>query len=222
MRRLILSVLLCLGITGMDVYAQVDYEEEIQPIFNANCNSCHSSGQNSFNSSSYDAVMASTSPASRYDSKHVLPGNANGSPLVDKIEPNPQFGSRMPQGGALSNEQISLIRQWIDEGANEVPTSNEVIAELPEGFELKGNYPNPFNPSTNIRFQVPEAVSYQLKIYTAHGALVEEIAGNASAGETSIPVSFSNQPSGIYFYQLVAITANERYLLGSEKMTLVK
>ncbi|MGN8225748.1 T9SS type A sorting domain-containing protein [Gracilimonas sp. BCB1] len=222
MKRLILSVFLCLGISSMEVFAQVDYEEEIQPIFNASCNSCHSAGQNSFNSSSYEAVMASTSPASRYDSKHVIPGNPDGSPLVDKIEPNPQFGSRMPQGGALSEEQISLIRQWIAEGANEVPTSNEVIAGLPEGFELKGNYPNPFNPSTSIRFQVPEAVSYQLKIYTAHGALVEEIAGNASAGESSIPVSFTNQPSGIYFYQLIAITASERYLLGSEKMTLVK
>ena len=87
---------------------------------------------------------------------------------------------------------------------------------------MRGNYPNPFNPSTNIIFRVPEAVSYQLEIYTVHGVLVEEVAGNAFAGETSVAVSFSNQPSGIYFYQLVAITANERYLLGSEKMTLLK
>ncbi|WP_421773530.1 T9SS type A sorting domain-containing protein [Gracilimonas sp.] len=219
MRRLILSFLLCLGISSMNVMAQVDYEDEIQPIFNASCTSCHG-GQSGVTLTSYSATMNSV--GDQYDKKIVIPGEPNNSPLVDKIEPNPQFGSRMPQGGALSDEQISLIRQWIAEGANEVPTSNEVIAELPEGFELKGNYPNPFNPSTNIRFQVPEAVTYQLKIYTAHGALVEEIAGNASAGETSVPVSFRNQPSGIYFYQLVAITANERYLLGSEKMTLVK
>ncbi|MBO6584552.1 MAG: T9SS type A sorting domain-containing protein [Gracilimonas sp.] len=219
MKRFILSVFLCLGISGMNVMAQVDYEDDIQPIFNASCTSCHG-GQSGVTLTSYSATM--NSEGSQYDKKIVIPGEPDNSPLVDKIEPNPQFGARMPQGGSLSDQQISLIRQWIAEGANEVATSNEVIAELPDGFELKGNYPNPFNPTTNITFSVPEAVSYQLKIYTAHGALVEEIAGNASAGETSVPVSFSNQPSGIYFYQLVAITANERYLLGSEKMTLVK
>jgi hypothetical protein len=203
----------------MDVLAQVDYEDEIQPIFNARCTNCHG-GQSGVTLTSYSATMNSI--GAQYGKKIVIPGEPDNSPLVDKIEPNPQFGSRMPQGGTLSDEQISLIRQWIAEGASEVPTSGEVTTELPEGFELRGNYPNPFNPSTNIIFRVPEAVSYQLEIYTVHGVLVEEVAGNAFAGETSVAVSFSNQPSGIYFYQLVAITANERYLLGSEKMTLLK
>ena len=219
MKRLLLLFFLILSFSSENIFAQVDYDEEIQPIFNASCTSCHG-GQSGVTLTSYDATMNSV--GDQYQTEIVVPGEPDNSPLVDKIEPAPQFGTRMPQGGSLSDEQINLIRQWITEGANEVPTSNEIVTELPDGFKLNGNYPNPFNPSTNINFSVPEAVSYQLKIFTVHGALVEEITGNASAGETSVQVSFTNQPSGIYFYQLIAVTGDERYLLGSEKMTLVK
>ena len=219
MNRFLLSFMLCFGISSMEVLAQVDYDDEIQPIFNASCTSCHG-GQSGVSLTSYEATMNSV--GDQYEKAIVIPGDADGSPLVDKIEPAPQFGSRMPQGGALSDEQISLIRQWITEGANEVATSKELIAGLPDGFILKGNYPNPFNPSTNISFEVPSAVSYQLKVYTAHGALVEEIVGNAAAGVTSVKVDFNNRPSGIYIYQLIVIQGDQRYMMGSQKMTLVK
>ncbi len=95
----------------------VSYSAEIQPIFTNSCNSCHSAGQNNFNSSSYQAVMASTSP--NYGGPHVVPGNADGSPLVDKIEPNPQHNDRMPTTGPLSQNQIAKIRAWIDQGAED-------------------------------------------------------------------------------------------------------
>ena len=93
----------------------VSYSAEIQPIFTNSCNSCHSAGQSNFNSSSYQAVMASTSP--NYGGTQVIPGDADRSPLVDKIEPNPQHGRRMPQGGSLSQNEIAKIRAWIDQGA---------------------------------------------------------------------------------------------------------
>lgn len=220
MRQSIPILTLLISLFSTMAFAQVDYSDEIQPIFDANCTNCHGS-QSGVTLSSYDAVMNSV--GSQYGTEIVVPGEPDNSPLVDKIEPEPEFGDRMPQGGPfLSDDEINLIRTWISEGANEVPTSNELISELPDGFKLNGNYPNPFNPSTIISFEVPEAVSYQVKIYTAHGALVEEIAGNAAAGKASVQLSFNDQPSGIYFYRVIAITANQKYLLGSEKMTLVK
>lgn len=94
----------------------VSYSAEIHPIFTNSCNSCHGAGQNNFNSSSYQAVIASTSP--NYGGLQVRPDDADGSPLVDKIEPNPQHGARMPVGGSLSQNQIAKIRAWIDQGAN--------------------------------------------------------------------------------------------------------
>lgn len=219
-----IPLLFCFLFAGSAVVlAQVDYEEEIQPIFNDNCLGCHGgTGTNGVILSSYSSVMSSV--GNQYGTEIVQPGKPDESPIVDKISSeNPEFGDRMPQGGPyLSQNEINLIRTWIEEGANETPVSNELIADLPDGFKLRGNYPNPFNPTTIVSFEVPEAVSFQIKIYTVHGALVEEIVGNAAPGEASVIIELNNQPSGVYFYQVIAASGNEKYLLGSERMTLVK
>ncbi|MEX0719600.1 MAG: T9SS type A sorting domain-containing protein [Balneolaceae bacterium] len=205
------------------IHAQVDYDSEIQPIFSAKCISCHiGSGTNGVILSSYSAVMESV--GEQYGTEVVVPGDAENSPLVDKISSdNPEYGVRMPQtGNYLSSNEIDLIVTWINEGANEVPTSNELIANLPDGFELKGNYPNPFNPTTNILFEVPESASYTVSVYALHGALVTELAGKTSAGSVSVSVNFGDEPSGIYFYKVTASANNNRYLIGTGRMTLVK
>ncbi len=221
MKKQILLFTVCLW--SVPLLAQIDYVSEIQPIFNSNCNACHSAGQNSFNSSSYSAVIASTSPSNRYNRNHVIPNDAAGSPLVDKIEPNPQFGSRMPRGGQLTTDEINKIKQWINEGAQEqVSTSNENDALNPTQFKLLGNYPNPFNPSTTIRFQIPVSSEFRITIYNANGQLVNTISGNASAGLKEETVDLSRQPSGIYFYRVRAVANGRFSLVGSGKMTLVK
>lgn len=88
-------------------------------IFNNNCSGsgCHIEERNSgVRLDSYNNVIESE--GAQYGELVVQPGDANGSPLVDKIESeNPEFGDRMPVGGALSSSQISLIKEWIDDGA---------------------------------------------------------------------------------------------------------
>ena len=106
MKRLLLFAFF--GLLNISVFAQVDYGTEIQPILANNCNSCHSGGGNGFDSSPYNDLIASTS--STYNRNHIIPGDANNSPLVDKIEANPQVGSRMPQGGQLTTDQINKIK----------------------------------------------------------------------------------------------------------------
>ncbi|MEX0609711.1 MAG: T9SS type A sorting domain-containing protein [Balneolaceae bacterium] len=202
--------------------AQVDYETEIQPIFSNNCTSCHG-GQNGVTLSSYSAVISSV--GQQYQTEVVQPGDASNSPIVDKISnDNPEHGVRMPQNGPpyLTSEEITLIRDWINEGANEVPTSNELITNLPEGFELKGSYPNPFNPTTTILFEVPESVKFTISVYSLSGALVKELAGNASPGSVEVAVNFANEPSGIYLYKVIATTNENKYLVGSGRMALIK
>jgi mono/diheme cytochrome c family protein len=214
------SLLLALIVSTVSIQAQVDYDSEIQPIFTANCNSCHSSGQNGFNSSSYEAVMASTS--NNYDTLYVFPGNADESPLVDKLGSSPQFGSQMPQGGSLSTAQIDLIKQWINEGANEVPTSNEVEFTDPTEFQLLGNYPNPFNPTTQIQFRVPVSTRYTIAIYTVHGRLISEQTGNVGAGLARVNVDMTRNPSGVYLYRVTAAVNSGNLLIGTGRMTLIK
>ncbi|HBQ58414.1 MAG TPA: hypothetical protein DD671_02000, partial [Balneolaceae bacterium] len=159
----------------MSVQAQVDYEEDIQPIFDQHCTSCHGSNSG-VTLSSYDAVMNSV--GSQYGTNIVEPGEPDESPLVDKIEPNPENGARMPQNASpLSDEEIQLIRTWIAEGANEMAVSTEQFTGVPKGFEMIGNYPNPFNPQTVITFSSPEKANYSVDIYNSAGMLVTELSG---------------------------------------------
>lgn len=201
--------------------AQIDYESEIQPIFSNNCTSCHG-GESGVTLSSYSAVMNSV--GDQYETEIVDPGNPSNSPIVDKISSsNPEHGVRMPQNAdPLSTDEINLIRDWIDEGATETPVSTEQITDLPEGYMLKGNYPNPFNPATTVLFEVPEAVSYNISVYSISGALVKEAVGRSSAGNVSVNLNFGDEPSGIYIYKVIASVNETNYLLGSGRMTLVK
>lgn len=215
-----LIITLCLSTTA--IFAQIDYSTDIQPIFTTRCSGCHGAGQNTFNSSSYDAVMASTSASNKYNSKHVIPSNAAGSPLVDKIEPNPQFGTQMPQGGALSQTDVDKIKDWINEGANSVATSNEQEINSPSDFKLIGNYPNPFNPTTQIQFEVPVATQYTISVYSIQGQLVSEQVGNVSAGRAQVAVNLGVNPSGMYIYKVSAFTNGVSQLIGTGRMSLIK
>ncbi len=46
---------------------------------------------------------------------------------------------------------------------------------IPEEFALEHNYPNPFNPSTNLRFDLPEAAEVRLDIFNVRGQLVRTL-----------------------------------------------
>lgn len=103
--------------TGEVPVELISFTQDIKPIMENRCDSCHGLGQNGFNSSTYAAIIAGESPTNRYNGPFVIPENGDGSPLIDKLEPNPQFGTRMPQGSSLNGNDIEKIRAWINEGA---------------------------------------------------------------------------------------------------------
>lgn len=216
--------LLLLVFSGLSALcsAQVDYASQIQPIFSSYCVSCHG-GQSGVTLSSYEAVMNSI--GQQYGSSIVVPGDANASPIVDKISnSSPEHGVRMPQNGPpyLSSNQISLIVDWINEGASQTPVSNEIITDLPEGYRLLGNFPNPFNPTTHILFEAPASVSYTISVFSVQGFLVQEYSGKSQAGSVSVELNLAALPSGVYLYQLTAKQNQHLYRIGSGKMTLIK
>jgi len=97
----------------------VSYASDVQTIFNGRCSGagCHvPNTMSGVNLSSYDFVLSSV--GQQYGSKIVVPGDADSSPIVDKILPNPTNGQQMPRGrGTLSSKEIALIREWISDGA---------------------------------------------------------------------------------------------------------
>jgi len=93
----------------------------------------------------------------------------------------------------------------------EVSLTYTAIAEegkIPEKFALYQNFPNPFNPTTNIKFDLPEAGFVQLSIYDINGRLIKNIASsNYNPGTYKViwDATDSNGlkvPSGIYIYRI--------------------
>ncbi len=73
------------------------------------------------------------------------------------------------------------------------------------GYRLYNNYPNPFNPSTVIRFAVPRAGLVEISVYDILGRKVETLTeGRMSSGVHAVTFSGSGFSSGVYFYTLTA------------------
>ncbi len=78
---------------------------------------------------------------------------------------------------------------------------NEVLTE----FLLSNNYPNPFNPTTTIKYQIPELSFVTLKVYDVLGEEIETIVKEEkTAGTYEVNWYPENLPSGVYFYQMKA------------------
>lgn len=87
---------------------------------------------------------------------------------------------------------------------NPVPDA-VVERNLPAHFELFDNYPNPFNPSTTISYQLPVNSIVTLKVYDVLGREVSTLVeGRENAGSHQVILNASTLLSGVYFYRLQA------------------
>ena len=90
--------------------------------------------------------------------------------------------------------------------------------ELPAEVMLLGNYPNPFNPETTIRYALPERSPVRLSVYDLAGREVAALVdGVQPAGEHAARFDGSDLPSGSYVYRLQVGEEVE-----TRTMTLVK
>ena len=83
--------------------------------------------------------------------------------------------------------------------------ANENVPTLPREFALHGNYPNPFNASTTIRFDLPLTADVKLDVFDVLGRRVATLADDVySAGQHNILWNTAGVSSGVYFYRLRA------------------
>ncbi len=79
-----------------------------------------------------------------------------------------------------------------------------------QSFELKQNFPNPFNPSTNIDFTIPKSGFTKLVVYNVEGQMVKTLLNGMHAkGKYSVEWNGTNSAganvsSGVYFYKLIS------------------
>lgn len=100
----------------------------------------------------------------------------------------------------------------------EIGVSVDETDDLARSFELNQNFPNPFNPSTTISYNIPESANVKLEVFNAVGQKVATlINGTQNAGSHTVSFDASNLASGIYLYRL---TSGNQVKIN--KMTLVK
>ena len=102
-------------------------------------------------------------------------------------------------------------------------TDTETGAELPTEFALKGNYPNPFNPTTSISLDLPETAEVTVQVLDLLGREVMAIPSqtmHAGANQT-VQIDASSLSSGIYLYRVIARTAGDTHMQ-VKTMTLLK
>lgn len=115
-------------------------------------------------------------------------------------------------------------------GQYDIPVTLDVIlagdepnAELPTAFALKGNFPNPFNATTELQFAVPSASHVSIKLFNIVGQEIRTLldqtmdAGQHVATWDGTDSRGINSPTGIY---LVQMTANDLTFTG--KLMLLK
>jgi hypothetical protein len=91
-------------------------------------------------------------------------------------------------------------------------------ATLPSDFALHPVYPNPFNPSATISFDIPDVSSVALNVYDVKGALVETLLqDHMKPGKHHYNWEPQGLPSGVYFMKLT--TANKSF---TQKVTYIK
>jgi len=190
-RFIVYSLMSCL-------FAQIDYETEIQTIFNNNCINCHGNS-GGLSLQSYANLMAGGNSGTV-----IISGDHSNSLLWEKIN-----NGQMPPNGQLSSSNIDLIASWIDEGAlEELNTKNDKAS--PERFTLHQNYPNPFNPVTNLDYDLPEDAMVNITVFDMMGKVVRTLVNDQqSAGYKTLQwnaTSNSGQPisAGLYIYTIRA------------------
>jgi len=118
----------------------------------------------------------------------------------------------------IINEGQAVPAGWIDPLTPDVAYKQNDTEQLPTEFSLSQNFPNPFNPVTEISFALPNASDVKLEIFNIMGQRVAVLAeGPLEAGYHSVIWDGNRVASGVYFYRLDAGDFVE-----TKKMVLLK
>jgi len=132
--------------------------------------------------------------------------NMPGSPVVCSVSND---GTSIIAGGKnvhMRNSGYGGIYYNIHIDTSDNPLKiNNLSSSAPNSYELRQNFPNPFNPTTIISFDVPKPGMVKLKVYNVLGTEIATLVNEVkSAGSYDVEFKGANLTSGVYFYKLEA------------------
>ena len=93
-----------------------------------------------------------------------------------------------------------------------------VADDAPAAFAVAQNSPNPFNPTTTINFDIPEAGHVSVDVFNVAGQKIDTLVNNTlQAGNHTVTFDGANLAAGVYFYTVKASDFSK-----TMKMTLLK
>lgn len=144
--------------------------------------------------------------------------NVIGTLVTDSIKfrVNPPFTSALT---TVNDSTVALVNNTTFNIIN--PTlvgTGSNVTELPKEFKMYENYPNPFNPTTTIKYDIANNSFVKLVVYDLAGKEVETlVSNNLQAGSYEATWSGSNYSSGVYFARIEA--GSYRHII---KMLMIK
>lgn len=180
---------------------------------------------NSTESQNFTWSSAGTNPTIKYKFKirklstnvdYIYSSNNSGGDTVISIRKS--FLDTLANTFGVTGDSVRCTwRSWGYNGIDSIVSGNTFIVTLvrttvginllstaiPEKFNLENNYPNPFNPQTNINFDLPVNAFADLRIYDTKGSEVKTLLSeNLQPGSYQVSFNAGNLPSGVYFYRL--------------------
>ncbi|MBK8130701.1 MAG: 5'-nucleotidase C-terminal domain-containing protein [bacterium] len=146
----------------------------------------------------------------------------NGSKIAEVAAQNNATGANYsftdrPEAGSYTYElsEVTLSGEQNVLGTTTIELTDNLLVQE---YQLGAAYPNPFNPTTNIDFVLPETQNVSLQVFNPLGQVVATLVqGSHEAGRYSVTFDASDLTSGIYFYRLEAGSFS-----AMQKMVLVK
>lgn len=220
-----------------ETYRRMDLSDEIIPYLQQIINTSPSAVVDNF---------ASLLMASQYNSQNnvtqcmnILEVIANNTSLPDNLQSSALFNRAEVYLCELhdTTSAIGLLAEYIEdypegslidlailrynvltgESIQKIGNTENLISyAIPEKYELKPNYPNPFNPTTTITYTLPSACNISLIVYDVSGReIVRLYDGYHSEGTYKAVFEGGNLPSGVYFARFTAgdFTHTQKMLL---------
>lgn len=169
-----------------------------------------------------------------YTQEHMLVGGTDGLPMGDLNwfpEAKATYDANRESYIAALVDSITMATALYIPGdsLSERITMDDLVSvesniyDVPNKYYLENNYPNPFNPSTSIKFGLPQQSKVTLSVYNVIGQKVFELTENELASGThSFNFDASNLSSGVYVYTISATGFNGQNFVDSKKMMLLK